>query len=98
LSLALGLLNSLSCARDQKLVSITVMPTNVTFGGPGISVQYSAFGSYIHPVETKDITTKVVWVSDATQVISFNTPGQPGLATSQARLRNGHRYLSDGLW
>ena len=73
----------LSCARDQKLVSITVMPNNVTFGGPGLNVQYTAIGNYIHPAETKDITTKVIWASDATQVISFNTPAQPGLATSQ---------------
>ncbi len=81
--LALGLLNALSCARDQQLESITVTPDNVTFGGSGINVQYTATGHYIHPQEDKDITTKVIWASDATQVISFSTPGQPGLATSQ---------------
>ncbi len=70
--LGMGLL---SCGHDRKLVSITVTPDNVTFGGPGIVVQYKAIGNYIHPPQTRDITDQVVWQSAAPQVIGFDFVG-----------------------
>ena len=55
---------SLSCARDQQLVSITIQPDTQTFGASnipvpadaGLSVQLRALGHYVHPPVTKDIT------------------------------------------
>ena len=79
---ALGLgLSFLSCGHEQKLVSISVTPANVTITGAGLQIQYTATGHYAHPPELKDLTQKVVWSTPATQIISFSTT-QPGLATS----------------
>src|SRR5690348_12746497 len=66
---------SLSCARDQQLVSITIQPDTQTFGASnipvpadaGLSVQLRALGHYIHPPVTKDITGQVVWTTDDVQ-------------------------------
>src|SRR6266404_2266254 len=68
-----GLLVALSsCAHDQQLVSIAIVPTEETFGDAttpvfldaGASVQLRATGTYIHPPVTKDITAQVQWGSD----------------------------------
>ncbi len=72
-----------SCGADKKLVSINVNPTGANITGVGVNVQFTALGNYIHPPETQDITSKVVWKSSAPQVIDFKDPSQPGLATSQ---------------
>lgn len=66
---------SLSCARDQQLVSITIQPDTQTFGASnipvpadaGLSVQLRALGHYVHPPVTKDITGQVVWTTDDVQ-------------------------------
>jgi hypothetical protein len=80
------LLASLSCGHDRQLVSINILPqgATLTLTGPGqnLSIQFTAIGSYIHPPESKDITSQVVWSSDSPQVIDFSTPGSPGLATT----------------
>ena len=55
---------SFSCARDQELTSIGVVPDHEIFGAPnipvfanaGATVQLRALGHYIHPPVTKDIT------------------------------------------
>jgi len=68
-------LAALSCAHDQQLVGIEIQPGTETFGASnipipadaGLSVQLKAFGHYIHPPVTKDITNQVAWLS--------NTPG-----------------------
>jgi hypothetical protein len=73
-----------SCGHDRQLVSIAVTPTGANIGGTGITVQFTAVGTYIHPPQTRDITSQVIWKSDAPQVIDFVTPGSPGLATSGA--------------
>ena len=70
-----ALIMSLSCGRDQQLVSITILPDTQTFGASnipvpadaGLSVQLRALGHYIHPPVTKDITTQVVWTTDDVQ-------------------------------
>ena len=74
-------LGSPSCGYDQQLVSIGVSPKNTTIIGAGLQLQFIALGSYIHPPESKDITTTVMWKSDAEQIISFS-PDTPGLAIS----------------
>src|SRR5262249_55355487 len=71
-----------SCGHEQKLVSITVTPQNLTITGAGLNVQYRATGNYSHPPEQKDLTQKVVWFSPFPQIMAFSDPTQPGLATS----------------
>ena len=73
------LLGSLSCAREQQLVSITVNPSGgFVFGGLGAQGQFTALGTFIHPPETKDITNQVVWKLD---VSNFADLTQSGLIT-----------------
>ncbi len=70
-----SLIALLSCARDQQLVSISIVPDTQTFGASnipvpadaGLSVQLRALGNYIHPPVTKDITGQVVWTTDDAQ-------------------------------
>ena len=73
------LFSSSSCAREQKLVSIAVQPAGgFVFEGLGAQGQFTAFGTYIHPPETKDITDKVVWSLD---IANFGTLTQTGQLT-----------------
>jgi hypothetical protein len=44
----LAVLGLVSCGFKRKLVSITVIPNNVTLGGPDLTVQFKAIGNYIH--------------------------------------------------
>jgi hypothetical protein len=80
----LYLVGAPGCALDQELISIGVSPKDTTVIGQGLELQYTALGRYVHPEETKDITTTVIWKSQADQIISFITPDRPGLATSGA--------------
>jgi hypothetical protein len=75
-ALAALLLNSLSCARDQQLVEITVQPSAETFLSPdAASVNLRALGHYIHPVVTKDITDQVTWVSNTPDLVTVDATG-----------------------
>jgi hypothetical protein len=77
--IATGLLNVSSCARDQRLVSITLQPSGgFVFEGPGAQGQFVASGTFIHPPETRDITDKVVWSID---IANFGTITQQGVVT-----------------
>jgi hypothetical protein len=70
-------MGSLSCAREQTLVSIQVTPDNVKFLSPTTNVTFklTAIGTYIHPPENKDITTQVTWKSDSDQVATVTSAG-----------------------
>jgi hypothetical protein len=82
---AITLLNLSSCAHSQQLVGITVSPqgTTITLGGFGerVSTQFTAYGSYIHPPENKDVTSKAVWTTDSPSIITLSS-SQPGLVTT----------------
>lgn len=70
-----------SCARSQKLIAITVSPQGTTITqspGQQVTTQFTAYGSYIHPPETKDLTQKAVWSTDTPSIIEV-VPGTPGL-------------------
>src|SRR6266852_318623 len=77
------LLSLLSCAHDQQLVSITILPETETFGSAdipvlldaGLSVQLRALETYIHPPVTKDITNQVTWGSNDIQMVTVNPTG-----------------------
>jgi hypothetical protein len=71
---ALVLLNLSSCARGQKLIGITVQPATVTFLTPSstLTATLTALGTYIHPAETKDITSQVTWTADIPQLLNLS--------------------------
>lgn len=76
------LLSVSSCARSQKLVGINVTPqgATITLTGVGqqVTTQFTAYGVYIHPPETRDITKTVTWTTDTPSVIE-SVSGSPGL-------------------
>jgi hypothetical protein len=79
---AVGVVLSLpSCGHDQKLVSLAVQPASPGFTFPvpaaGATGQYHAYGTYIHPPATKDVTSQAIWAVDD-QVVSI----QAGLVTT----------------
>jgi hypothetical protein len=67
------------CGFKRQLVAISIIPDTVNIIGPGISVQFKAIGTYIHPPDSRDITTSVAWQSAAPQIVSITSGG---LATS----------------
>jgi len=66
-----------SCARNQHLVSIAIQPGNGTFAAvdPSAFFQYKAYGTYIHPPKTVDITNQVTWQTDNPQVAQITAAG-----------------------
>lgn len=76
---AFAILNTSGCARDQQLESITLSPSGgFVFGGYNAAGQFTAYGNYIHPPETKDISTLVTWSLD---IANFGTVSSTGLVT-----------------
>ena len=79
LGLAAILLSQPSCARPQQLVSINLSPAGgYVFGGFGASGTFTAYGVFIHPPETKDVTAQVIWSID---IANFGTITQQGVVT-----------------
>lgn len=72
-----------SCGHPTQLVSVTIQPSGATIFGIGTNatVQFTAQGQFIHPTETRDVTTQVTWTSDVPDVASINSSG---LATAGA--------------
>lgn len=79
-----GLLVAMSsCAHDQQLVAISVVPQGAIFGDANtpvpadasLSRQLRALGTYIHPPVTKDITDQVTWASDSPGIVGVNSTG-----------------------
>jgi len=77
--IVLGVLTLPSCGFKRQLVSITLIPNLATLTGFGVQLQFKAVGNYIHPPDSRDITTSVVWQSAAPQVVTVDATG---LATS----------------
>ena len=72
-------LTLLSCSSGQQLVSITLQPSEgFVFEGPGAQGQFTALGTFTHPPETKDISSKVVW---SLNIANFATLTQTGQIT-----------------
>jgi hypothetical protein len=78
LTLASVLVAALSCGGgpDPKLVSITVLPSNLTLAGTP-TIIYTALGHYTQPKQTKDITAQVLWQTDAPSILAFSDPAHP---------------------
>lgn len=67
-----------SCARDQQLTQIQIQPNGgITFGAadPTLSANFRAYGTYIHPPQTKDITNQVSWVSSIPLLAAVTSEG-----------------------
>jgi len=61
-----------SCGHDQKLVSIDLAPTAVTYQSPNSDpAAFTAYGNYIHPPAKKDITAQVTWKTDTPTLFTF---------------------------
>jgi len=71
-SLLLGLS---SCAFNQHLVSIRVEPPGATFLAVGAQIQFTAIGTYVHPPETKDISSQVHWAIDSQNLATVTSSG-----------------------
>ncbi|HTB95759.1 MAG TPA: Ig-like domain-containing protein [Terracidiphilus sp.] len=78
-----------SCTSSPSLTSITVTPNVMNFGGPGLTTQLTAIGSYTHPGHpalTKDITNQVTWASATPDCVTVSSTG---LITSQSNICSG---------
>jgi hypothetical protein len=80
--LGASLLSLSNCARNQQLEGITISPSAFTYFSPapaGVTqtpVPLTAYGSYIHPPESKVITGQVTWATDNSLVADVNSSGQ----------------------
>lgn len=87
---ACSLLDLASCARNQHLASINIQPGNGTFFSVNQSAffLYKAYGTYIHPPKTVDITNQVKWQTDNPQVAQFTAAGvvSPNLGCGVAQI------------
>jgi hypothetical protein len=81
-SLAILVVFVLSCGHPMTLESITVAPSTATVCPISATapVQYTAYGTFIHPSQTVDITTEVTWTSSipAVGIVGLHT----GVVTS----------------
>jgi hypothetical protein len=59
------------------MVSMSITPSTASVLGIGdiIPVQYTAYGTFIHPSETRNVTTEVTWTSSVLQVATVNNSG-----------------------
>lgn len=67
-----------SCISSPSLTSITVSPSVMNFGGPGLHTQLTAIGSYTRPNHapvTRDITTQVNWASATPECVTVSSTG-----------------------
>jgi hypothetical protein len=75
--LAVSLVSMLTCARDQQLTSIDIVPSAETFlsPDPNSSINLRALGNYIHPPVQKDITSQVTWASNTPDLVTVTSAG-----------------------
>jgi hypothetical protein len=73
-------------ASPEPLISINVVPVNITVSNKGMTQQYLAFGTFTTIPTLRDITDSVTWITLTPNLVSINsagTPGEPaGLATA----------------
>ncbi len=80
LVVAAALLVQVGCGHPTQMTGISITPTAATVigRGAGATVQYTAYGTFIHPAETRDVTKQVTWTSAIPDVATV----QNGLVTS----------------
>jgi uncharacterized protein YjdB len=82
-ALALGCLTvffvaSLACGHPTQLTGMTISPSSITFSDavPGMTSQFTAYGTFIHPAETRDITGQVTWSSSTPDIATVDSSGK----------------------
>jgi uncharacterized repeat protein (TIGR02543 family) len=93
----LAVMSVASCGFKRKLVGITIQPPVATFLTPDplLQIQFTALGTYIHPPDSKDITSQVTWKTDVAQLITVNgglvspTGNGCGIADISASMNQG---------
>jgi List-Bact-rpt repeat protein len=72
--MVLTAMNFVSCGHERKLVAISIQPPAATFLTPDPSGQiiFTALGTFIHPPDTRDITSQVTWQTDVPQLITIS--------------------------
>jgi hypothetical protein len=91
-----------SCARNQQLEGITISPSAFTYFSPAppnsqqTPVPLIAYGSFIHPPETKNITNQVVWSSDQAIVADVSSSGGLTAGTACGIANITATYETDG--
>jgi len=89
-----------SCAFNQHLVSISVVPSSTTFHAVGSSAVFKAIGTYIHPPQTKDITSLVQWSVDSQNLVTITNTSLVtavsicGTGNLTASLMDGSNYVA----
>ncbi len=77
--LILGFALSLAGCSSPSLVSIAITPSTQFFTlNPGLTVQYTAIGTYDqgnHPKTTQDITDEVTWKSNSPGIVTISSTG-----------------------
>ena len=76
-SLLMLLAISLGCGHPTQLVEMSLNPSSVTVIGLASQgkVQFTAYGRFIHPNETRDITTQVTWTGSIPDVATVDNKG-----------------------
>ncbi|HMG85785.1 MAG TPA: Ig-like domain-containing protein [Terracidiphilus sp.] len=67
-----------SCISSPSLTSITVSPSVMNFGGPGLHTQLTAIGTYTRPNHapvTRDLTSQVNWASATPECVTVSSSG-----------------------
>lgn len=79
IAVAMVLMQS-GCGHPTTMNGMSISPTGATIIGRGVgaTVQYTAYGTFVHPSETRDITNRVSWTSAIPEVATV----QNGLVTS----------------
>ena len=98
----LAAMNFLSCGNKLKLVSIAVHPTSFTFftPDPAGKVDFTALGTYMHPPDTRDISSRVMWKTDSPNLVQFSgstvspTGTGCGVGTVSASLNDGGNLVT----
>ena len=69
---------SLGCGHPTQLTGMSISPSSTTFGNavPGMTTQLTAYGTFIHPAETRDITNDVTWSSSTTDIAVVDSAGK----------------------
>lgn len=74
-------------ATQEPLISIQIVPGNITVSNKGMAAQYLAFGTFSTTPTVRDLTSQVTWFSALPEVASINSTGVTGeiggLATAQ---------------
>jgi len=66
------------CGHPTQLTSMSINPTGVTFteAVPGMTAQLTAYGTFIHPAETRDISNRVTWSSSISDIATVDANGK----------------------